>query len=139
MIDATSASGLRAAERLRSELIIWLTTVRPDGRPQPVPVWFLWDGSSFLVYSQPNRPKLRNIRRNPHVALNLNSDPLGDDVVRIDAEAEIDEAASPADQVAAYVDKYREAIARLGMTPASFARSYSVPIRITPIAVHVSE
>ena len=32
--------------------MIWLTTVRPDGRPEPSPVWFLWDGETFLIYSQ---------------------------------------------------------------------------------------
>jgi predicted pyridoxine 5'-phosphate oxidase superfamily flavin-nucleotide-binding protein len=27
--------------RLRANLMAWLTTVRPDGRPDSVPVWFL--------------------------------------------------------------------------------------------------
>ena len=32
-------------ERLRSEPIMWMTTVTPDGRPQPSPIWFLWSGA----------------------------------------------------------------------------------------------
>ncbi len=48
----------------------WLTTVHPDGQPQSVPLWFLWNGETFLVYSQPGSQKLRNIGRNPRVDLN---------------------------------------------------------------------
>ncbi len=36
-------------ERLRSNEMVWLTTVRPDGRPHSVPVWFLWDGATVLI------------------------------------------------------------------------------------------
>ena len=59
MLDTTSEAGARAEKRLREEAIIWLTTVRSDGQPQSVPVWFLWEGETFLVYSQPGRQKLR--------------------------------------------------------------------------------
>ena len=38
MLDTTGEVGSRAEERLRSEEIAWLTTVRPDGQPQSVPV-----------------------------------------------------------------------------------------------------
>jgi Pyridoxamine 5'-phosphate oxidase len=33
-----------ALERLRTDLILWLTTVRPGGQPQSTPVWFHFDG-----------------------------------------------------------------------------------------------
>jgi len=74
MLDTTTGSGARADGRLRREEVAWLTTVRPDGQPQSVPVWFLWDGASFLIYSRQGRQKLKNIARNPRVDLNLNSD-----------------------------------------------------------------
>jgi PPOX class probable F420-dependent enzyme len=109
-------------KRLREEEIIWLTTVRSDGQPQSVPVWFLWDGEAFLIYSQPNRQKVRNIRRNPRVGLNLNSDAHGSDVVRAEGVARIVEDALPATGVAEYVEKYRDSI----------DRSYSVALRVTP-------
>ncbi len=44
--------------------MIWLTTVRSDGQPQSVPVWFLWDGETFVVYSRPGQQKLKNIGSN---------------------------------------------------------------------------
>jgi PPOX class probable F420-dependent enzyme len=132
MFDQSTEFGARVARRLHDEWIIWLTTVRADGMPQPVPVWFLWDGQTFLIYSQPDTPKLRNIARNPKVALHFDGDGQGGNIVVFNGEARVDPQAPPADQVAAYVEKYREAIAQIAMTPESFARSYSVAIRVTP-------
>lgn len=125
-------TGGRAERRLQEEEVAWLTTVRADGQPQSVPVWFLWAAGSFLVYSQPSRQKLRNIGRNPRVGLNLNSNDLGGDVVRTEGEAEIVEDAPPATEVPAYLEKYRDAIARIGFDEEGFARAYSVAMRITP-------
>lgn len=132
MLDANTEAGGRAERRLREEQIIWLTTVRPDGQPQSVPVWFFWDGEKFLVYSQPGRQKLRNIERNPLVDLNLNSNAQGGEVVRVEGTVEIVEEAPPATEVPEYVEKYRDAIARIGFDPEGFARAFSVALRITP-------
>jgi PPOX class probable F420-dependent enzyme len=116
---------------LQEEEIAWLTTVRHDGQPQSVPVWFLWEGETFLIYSQPDRQKLRNIHQNPRVALNLNSNPRGGDIVRIEGTAGIVEDTPPADEVPEYVQKYQAAIARIGFDPPGFAQAYSVPFRVT--------
>jgi PPOX class probable F420-dependent enzyme len=132
MLDTTTEAGRRAERRLREEEISWLTTVRADGQPQSVPVWFLWTGEDFLIYSQPGRQKLRNIGRNPRVDLNLNSNAYGGDVVRVEGIAEIVENAPPAGEVPEYVEKYRAAIARIGFDPDGFARAYSVAVRVTP-------
>ena len=132
MLDTTTETGARADRRLREEGIIWLTTVRSDGQPQSVPVWFLWDGETFLIYSQPGRQKLKNIGRNPHVGLHLNSNARSGDVVRVEGKAEVAEDVPPATEVGEYVEKYRESIARIGFEPDSFARAYSVALRVTP-------
>ena len=132
MLDTTTEAGGRAERRLREEEIAWLTTVRSDGQPQSVPVWFFWDGERFLVYSQPGRQKLRNIERNLRVGLNLNSNAQGGDVVRAEGTAEIVEDAPPATEIPEYVEKYRDAIARIGFDPDGFARAFSVAIRVTP-------
>ena len=132
MFDTTTEAGKRAEARLKEEEISWLTTVRSDGQPQTVPVWFLWDDEGFLIYSQPNRQKLNNLSRNPHVGLNLNSDAYGGDVFRLEGTATIDEDAPPTNEVAPYVEKYRESIARIGFDPEGFARAYSVAVRVTP-------
>jgi PPOX class probable F420-dependent enzyme len=125
MLDTTTQAGAHAEGRLREETIAWLTTVRSDGQPQSVPVWFLWDGESVLIYSRPDRQKQRNIRRNSLVGLDLNSNARGGDVVRVEGTAEIIDDASPANEVGEYVRKYRESIARIVFDEVDFARLLS--------------
>ena len=132
MFDTTTEVGKRAESRLKEEEIAWMTTVRSDGQPQTVPVWFLWDDDGFLIYSQPNRQKLKNISRNPRVGLNLNTNEQGNDVVRLEGTASIDEGAPLSSEVTPYVEKYRESIARIGYDVEGFARAYSVAVRVTP-------
>ena len=48
-LDLTTPFGERVARRLREERLIWLVTIDAHGRPQPSPVWFWWDGTSFLL------------------------------------------------------------------------------------------
>src|SRR5680860_416986 len=131
-IDSSTAFGKRVQERLQNDVVGWLVTVDDNGSPQPSLVWFLWDGESILVYSQPEKPKLRNIARSPSVSFHLDSDGQGGDVVVLTGSAIIDSASLPASGVPEYLAKYQGHIAQIGMTPESFAVSYSVPIRVTP-------
>ena len=132
MIDTTTEFGQRVARRLAEERIAWLTTIDSRGVPQPRPIWFLWDGETFLIYSRPATAKLRHIAERPQVALNLDGDGRGGDIIVFTGRAEVDPATPPADQHPAYAAKYEPGFARIGMTPAQFAASYSVAIRITP-------
>ena len=132
MVDTASEQGARVDRRLREEQIVWLTTVREDGQPQPMPVWFLWDGETFLIYSKPNAPKLRNMRGNNRVALNLHTNEHGGDVVRFEGTAVILDSPPPPAAVDAYMEKYAAGIAGLGMTPETMARTYSAAVRVTP-------
>jgi len=121
-----------AEQRLQRELIIWLTTVTPTGRPQTSPVWFLWKDGEFLIYSLADTARVRNIRANPHVALNFDGDGVGGAVVTFEGVARIDDAAPPASGMPEYVEKYRDDMAENKWTPEVFSARYSVPIRITP-------
>ncbi|HKZ26834.1 MAG TPA: hypothetical protein VJ086_02945 [Rubrobacteraceae bacterium] len=56
----------------------------------------------------------------------------GGDVARLEGMADILEDAPPATEVPEYVEKYRDAIARIGFDPDGFARAYSVAIRVMP-------
>jgi PPOX class probable F420-dependent enzyme len=130
-IDTSTPFGERAQRRLREEMIAWLTTTSEDVTPQPVPVWFLWDGAdSFLIYSKPGTAKLRNIAARPRVSLNLDGNGEGGDVVVVLGSAAVT-GDPPADAVPDYVEKYAAFIARNDWTPESFAAEYSVPLRIT--------
>ena len=132
MLDSTTEAGARVERRLRDEEMAWLTTVRSDGQPQSVPVWFLWDGETFLVYSQPEQQKLKNIGGNARVGLHLNANARGGDVVRMEGTAEVVQDVPPANEVGEYLEKYRESISRIGFDPDGFARPYSVALRVTP-------
>jgi PPOX class probable F420-dependent enzyme len=136
VIDTSTPFGERAARRLREEEIIWLTTVRAGGQPQPIPVWFLWHDGQVMVYSQPSKQKLRNIERNPAVSLNLHSDDQGGDVVILFGQARITTDRSPAPVRAAYLEKYGAAIERIGLTPDGMEREYSTVIWVTPTRLH---
>jgi PPOX class probable F420-dependent enzyme len=131
VIDESSDFGARVAKHLREEIVVWLTTVSPSGQPAPNPVWFLWDGvSTISVFSQPSAVKLRHLPTHSKVSLNFAGDGGGGDVVVLSGLAAYDPGAPKADATAEYLAKYGEQIARIGMTAASFAESYSKPITI---------
>jgi PPOX class probable F420-dependent enzyme len=131
-IDLTTEFGARVARRLTHDLIGWLVTVGSDDTPQPSPIWFLWDGQTCLVYSHPDTPKIRNIRQRPRVALHLDGDGQGGDVVILTGEARVVAEAPPADRVPEYLEKYCQGLIRIGMTADAFARTYSAAIRFRP-------
>ena len=121
--------------KLNQAYVIWFTTVRPDGMPQPTPVWFIWENGTFLIYSQPNAQKLRNIRNNPKVALNLNTDEEGGEYLVIMGDAAIDVSHPPSNKVAAYAEKYRQGTQDIGYTPETLAQTFSVAIRVQPTVI----
>ena len=51
-----------------------MVTVRPDGRPHVAPVWFLEEDGRAFVMADTNAVKVRNVRRNPDVALSIADD-----------------------------------------------------------------
>lgn len=115
-----------------NDKLIMLTTVTTTGRPAPRPVWFLWNGTEFVVFSQPDTAKLRHIAANPHVTLSTNIGAGGGDVVVVSGTARILPDAKSAADTPEYVARYREAMARVSGSIEGFAASYSVPIHITP-------
>lgn len=129
-IDTSTELGARADRRLRSEQTIWLATVTPDGRPSVRPVWFLWDGDRFLVFSQPKAAKVRDIAANPHVCLHLDPDERGENIVIVRGLARVAPDHPPVDQTAAYVEKYASGLDWLGMTASEYAAEYSTPVLI---------
>ncbi len=107
MLDLTQKKDVHIDERLRSNIIVWFTTVRADGRPHSVAVWFLWDGSQILIFSQPNKQKLRNLQHNPHVVLALDDTKNGGDVIVIEGKVELIDNAEVNTTLPAYAEKYR--------------------------------
>ena len=132
MLDLTKERDAHIDERLRAELMMWLSTVRPDGRPHLVPVWFLWDGRSILIFSRPNQQKLLNLRHNPNVVVALDTAGQGDDIVMIEGKAELLDDPRVSTALSAYKEKYKQRLALYGWTGEAMAQDYSQAIRITP-------
>jgi PPOX class probable F420-dependent enzyme len=127
-----------AREHLETDIVAWLTTVTPGGRPQSSVIGFLHDGDSIVFYSQPDTPKLRNIGHSPSVAFNLQSDPYGDHYLVIEGTAAVDATIPRWDQNPTYRAKYLEPLEHWDMEEGQTARDFSVPIRITPLRVRLA-
>jgi PPOX class probable F420-dependent enzyme len=132
MLDLDAKLRALVDKRLKDEAIIWFTTVSPSGTPTPNPVWFYWDGEQIIVYSQPTSYRVRNIRRNPRVALTMQGvDGLGNNVLIINGEASLRPGIKTIP--AAYWDKYTKFLQE--MTQEEMTRDYSVEIRVKPTRI----
>ena len=131
-LDPAQPRDAQILERLGHDIIVWIVSVRPDGRPHTVPVWFLWeDSGTLLMFSKPDQ-KIRNLRANPAVVIALDDTKGGNDVVLFEGTAELLEDGSMASLTPTYVAKYQPLLDQFKWTPESMAAEYSQPIRITP-------
>lgn len=124
--------GARAAQHLSDDVVAWLTLVDAAGTPQPAPVWFHWDGSSILVYSDGKAKRLGHLRANPRVALHFDSEGDGAHIVVLTGDATIGEDTPPVHENPEYLAKYGERITAGWGSAEHFASIYSVPVRIRP-------
>jgi PPOX class probable F420-dependent enzyme len=134
--DAHARIDVRAAARidrmLRSESVVWVSTVSPDGSPHLVPIWFSWDGDSVLIASKPGAKKVANLRANPSVMLALGEPEDDFDVGMIQGVAELPNEPAAELLPVSHLAKYRTQMAAIGLTPDEFLRTYSQVIRIRP-------
>jgi PPOX class probable F420-dependent enzyme len=131
-MDATDAASARVSRLLESEPVVWLSTVKPDGTPHLVPIWFSWDGETVLIASKPHARKVANLRENPRVMLALGEPEDDFDVGLLEGVAEILD--QPAAEVlpTSHLWKYRDQMAAIGLGREEFLATYSLVIRITP-------
>ncbi|MEI2778446.1 MAG: pyridoxamine 5'-phosphate oxidase family protein [Tetrasphaera sp.] len=139
-LDTSEASAETVQQRLESDIIGWLTTVRPDGRPHAVPVWFLWQGNRALIMSEPITQKVENVRNAPHTLLHLHTDETGNGVVVLTGTAAISNRSSTEwlpEIRESYTAKYAAAMERFGMGLNAFAEQFSLVIEFTPTTLTV--
>lgn len=124
--------GGHVRDRLQNERLVWFTTTSADGTPQPNPVWFLWepDAESVLIYNANDAKRLDHVAVRPRVSLNFQADANGGDVVVIAGVAEQALDAPPAHENDGYLAKYDKAMDGVSGDVATFARTYSVPLRV---------
>ncbi|HAL47332.1 MAG: TIGR03618 family F420-dependent PPOX class oxidoreductase [SAR202 cluster bacterium] len=51
-----------------------IATMRRDGSPHAVPVWYQYDGESILVWTEKNRAWVKNVQRDGRVAFSVQDD-----------------------------------------------------------------
>jgi F420H(2)-dependent biliverdin reductase len=59
------------AQRLLTARNIWMATVRPDGRPHLIPIWFVWINDRIYICTGLESVKARNLLTNSHVSVSL--------------------------------------------------------------------
>jgi PPOX class probable F420-dependent enzyme len=129
-------SVVRLHELLVNARIVWLSSMRPDGRPHVVPTWFDWDGEVITVFSRPNAQKVRNVRHEPRVMLAIGRpepsfevELLEGDATIVDGGVEAQRAVRPSARFAA---KYAGSLAETGRTMDGFAQEFPHALRIRP-------
>jgi PPOX class probable F420-dependent enzyme len=62
-----------ARELLETEAVAHVVTLNEDGSPQVTAAWVGLDGDEIVLATLPDQRKLRNLRRDPRVALSVES------------------------------------------------------------------
>ena len=61
----------KTERRLQTEQNLWLATVRPNGSPHLVPIWFVWMAGKIYLCTGADSVKVRNLMQNPQVSIAL--------------------------------------------------------------------
>lgn len=93
-------------QRLEQGANIWLATVRPNGKPHLVPIWFVWVDNKAYICTSSRSIKARNIAVNSNVVFALED---GNDPLVVEGEARLVEEI-PQAVAAAFLRKYGWAI-----------------------------
>jgi hypothetical protein len=67
-----------------------LAYVADDGTPRNVPVGFIWNGTEIVICTSTNAPKIEALRRNPAVALTMDTEVHPPKLLLIRGRAELD-------------------------------------------------
>ncbi|WP_433290829.1 pyridoxamine 5'-phosphate oxidase family protein [Actinoplanes sp. CA-030573] len=67
-----------------------LAYVAKDGTPRTIPIAFTWNGTEIVMCTSTNAPKLASLRRNPAVALTIDTEVHPPKILLIRGTAELD-------------------------------------------------
>lgn len=95
-----------SSELLGSSIPARLAYVGMDGDPRVVPVGFFWDGEALSVYTVPKSAKVAALRRNPRVAITIDTEGYPPHVLLVRGSASVE-------VVDGVPDEYIEASRRL--------------------------
>jgi uncharacterized pyridoxamine 5'-phosphate oxidase family protein len=98
------------SQELLDRDLVRLAYVAPDGTPRVVPIAFVWNGSEVVMCTATNAPKLASLRRNPAVALTVDTEVHPPKILLMRGEAVLDE-------VEGIPDEYLQINGSYEMTP----------------------
>lgn len=75
---ARAASWTQARRHLRDAEVLWLSTVRPDGRPHVVPLIAVWLDDALYFSTSEGEQKVKNLTSNPRVTITTGSSELSE-------------------------------------------------------------
>jgi hypothetical protein len=78
------------SQELLSRDVTRFAYVAKDGTPRNVPIAFAWNGSEIVICTAKNAPKLFSLRRNPAVALTIDTEAHPPKILLIRGRAELD-------------------------------------------------
>jgi len=58
-----------AESLIKGKYLADLVTIMPDGSPHIAPVWYKYDAENYLILSEPNTVKVKNIKNDKRVAI----------------------------------------------------------------------
>ncbi|MDQ3044823.1 MAG: pyridoxamine 5'-phosphate oxidase family protein [Chloroflexota bacterium] len=91
---------------LRSRIPARLAYSWKDGTPRVVPIWFHWNGKTFVMGSDPNSPKVDALRANPDVALTIDTDDFPHKVLMVRGKVSVELVDGIAKEYAASANRY---------------------------------
>lgn len=77
------------AEFLEGAHVAAFSTVRPDGKPHVVPVWYEYDGREFMISTFRDTQKLKNLQAKAAAALSIFTSELPYKQVTVEGAARI--------------------------------------------------
>lgn len=81
----------RARALLQEPFIVRVTTMTPADYPHTVPVWFILDGETLVVFTERSTQKVRNVLTNPKGNIAIGGDPVGSPCYLIEGDFTIEE------------------------------------------------
>ena len=101
LLDNQAVQALLHSRNLAKLAYSWL-----DGTPRVVPIWFHWNGKEIVLGGATKSPKNRAIRKNPQVALTIDSVEWPYAVLLVRGTARIDNVEGVAPEYSASAERY---------------------------------
>ena len=86
------------SQELLNRDITRLAYVATDGTPRAVPIAFTWNGTEVVMCTTTNAPKLASLRRNPAVALTIDTEVHPPKILLLRGDAVLDEVVGIPDE-----------------------------------------